>query len=74
VCDEDFAVSYSERHGRPAPAEQIVDSTPALGAAAVQDTAMLARAAGRKLIAFAVRSDRGDAWWRTRGAGGASRY
>jgi transposase len=32
------------------PAEQIVDSTPMLGAAAVQDTAVLVRAAVRKLI------------------------
>ena len=32
------------------PAEQILDSTPMLGAAAVQDTAVLVRAAVRKLI------------------------
>jgi hypothetical protein len=55
-------------------AEQIVDSTPTLGAAAVQDTAMLARAAVRKLTDFAVRSNRGNAESRARGAGGGSRY
>jgi transposase len=38
-------------------AEQIVDSTPMLGAAAVQDTAVLVRAAVRKLIAAVASVD-----------------
>jgi transposase len=39
-------------------AEQILDSTPMLGAAAVQDTAVLVRAAVRKLIDAVAASDR----------------
>src|SRR5437763_12168838 len=40
------------------PAEQILDSTPMLGAAAVQDTAVLVRAAVRKLIDAVTAVDR----------------
>jgi Transposase DDE domain len=40
------------------PVEQIVDSTPMLGAAAVQDTATLVRAAVRKLIAAVKTTDK----------------
>src|SRR5436190_23824788 len=40
------------------PAEQILDSTPMLGAAAVQDTAVLVRAAVRKLIDAVAAVDR----------------
>jgi transposase len=42
-------------------AEQIVDSTPMLGAAAVQDTAVLVRAAVRKLIDAVRATDNGAA-------------
>jgi hypothetical protein len=42
-------------------AEQILDSTPMLGAAAVQDTAVLVRAAVRKLLDAVSATDTGAA-------------